>query len=100
MATNEEVVERLDRLAAIMQLAYREQIEASRLAIRSDKVNAAILDGAKKLTPAAKLKAAVIKKTGTGSSTFSERVATLIELGLLEKEGGGKATQYRAAGLI
>lgn len=31
MATNEDVVERLDRLAAIMQLAYRDQIESADL---------------------------------------------------------------------
>jgi hypothetical protein len=100
MPTNEDVIERLDRLAAIMQLAYREQIDASRAAIRSDKVNAAILDSTKKLTPAAKLKATVMKKTGTGSSTFSDRVAALVELGLVEKEGGGKTTAYRVTGLI
>jgi hypothetical protein len=100
MATNEDVIERLDRIVAILQLAHREQIESTRTALRADKANAAILDGAKKLTPAAKLKSAVMKKTGVGASTFSERVAALIELGVLEKEGGGKATQYRATGLI
>lgn len=100
MATNDEVIQRLDRLAAIMQLAYREQIDSARAAIRSDNVNAAILDGAKKVTPAAKLKTSVMKKTNTGSSTFSERVATLIELGLLEKQGAGNTTQYRTTGLV
>jgi len=100
MATNEDVIERLDRLAAIMQLAPRGQIDASRAAIRADKVNAAILDAAKKLTPAAKLKAAVMKKTNAGASTFSERLAALVEAGLVEKQGGGPASQYKATGLI
>lgn len=71
-----------------------------RISIRADKANAAILDGSKKLTPAAKLKTAVMKKTSIGASTFSERVAALIELGLLEKQGAGPATQYKATGLI
>lgn len=100
MATNEDVIERLDRLAAIMQLAFREQIDSASAAIRADKVNAAILDGARRLTPSGKLKAAVMKKTGTGSSTFNERVADLLSVGVLEKQGGGPTTQYRVTGLI
>jgi hypothetical protein len=100
MATNEDVIERLDRLAAIMQLAYREQIDASRAAIRADKVNEAILDGTKKWTAAGTLKTAVTKKTGKGGTTFADRVAELLESGALEKQGGGPTTQYRATGLV
>lgn len=92
--------DQLSTLIALFKLAHREQIDGARAAIRADKVNAAILDGTKKLTPAGKLKTAVMKKTGTGSSTFNERVAELLTLGVLEKQGGGPTTQYRSTGLI
>ena len=98
--STDEVIERLDRLTAITRIAHADAIERTKVKIRSDKVNAAILDGAKKCTPAGKLKAAVTKKTATGATTFTERVADLLEGGLLEKRGGGPTTEYRATGLI
>lgn len=98
--TNGDVIERLDRLATIMQLAFREQIDNASAAVRADKVNAAILDGTKKLTPAATLKTAVMKKTKVGSSTYADRLAALIELGAVEKQGAGRASQYKATGLV
>jgi hypothetical protein len=64
------VVERLDRLTAILQLAHKDALDRARASIRADKVNAAILDGAKKWTAAGKLKAAVMKKTDTGATTL------------------------------
>jgi hypothetical protein len=90
----------LDTLIALFKLAHREEIEAARTAIRADKVHAAILDGAKKWTPAGKLKTAVTKKTGKGGTTFADRVAELLETGALEKQGGGPTTEYRSTGLV
>jgi SepF-like predicted cell division protein (DUF552 family) len=97
---NDEVGKKLDTIISVLRIAHRTEIEAARASIREDKVNAAILDGAKKLTPAGKLRTAVMKKTGTGASTFNARIVELLELGVLEKEGGGPTTQYRATGLI
>jgi hypothetical protein len=98
--STDAVIERLDRLTAITRIAHADAIERAKVKIRSDKVNAAILDGAKKWTPAAKLKTAVTKKTGAGQTTFSARVADLLDGALLEKRGGGATTEYRATGLI
>jgi hypothetical protein len=61
--TNEDIARRLDTIIAILQLAHREEIESARTTIRSDKVKAAILDGAKTWTPAGKLTNAVKAKT-------------------------------------
>jgi Fic family protein len=96
----EEVNKRLDTIIAILQLAHREQIENARTAIRADKVNAAILDAAKKETPAGKLIAAVKLKTKQSRPTITRRIADLIEEGVLEKSGGGPTTAYRATGLV
>ena len=100
MATNEDIVQRLDKLLAIQQLAHREALESARVTIRSDKVNAAILDATTKLPPAGKVVDEVKNKTGQSPATISRRIASLIEQGVVEKQGGGPATQYRSTGLI
>ena len=100
MASNDEILERLDKLVAIQQLVHREALESARTSIRSDKVNAAILDATKKLTPAGKVVAEVERKTRQSPATISRRIAALLEEGVIEKRGGGPATQYRSAGLI
>lgn len=96
----DEVVERLDRLTALMRIAHADAVERTRERIRSDKVNAAILDGAKNWAPAGKLKTTVMRKTGTGATTFRDRVDDLLNGGLLVKRGGGPTTEYKATGLI
>lgn len=97
---DEETRRQLETLIALFKLVHRDEIERARVAIRTDKVNAAILDGSRKFTAAGKLRTAVMKKSGVGSSTFSDRIADLIEMGVLEKQGGGPTTEYRATGLI
>ena len=99
MAT-EDIVDRLDRLLAIQQLVHREALESARASIRSDKVNAAILDATAKLTPAGKVVSDVKKKTGQSPATINRRIASLMELGLVERQGAGPATQYRSTGLV
>jgi Fic family protein len=99
MADN-DIAARLNRIAAILQLAHRDAIESARESIRSDKVNAAILDATAKQSPAGKVMAQVRKKTGQSPATITRRLATLIEQGAVEKHGGGPATQYKSTGLI
>jgi Fic family protein len=98
--TNEDLADRLDKIIAILQLAHRDEIDNARETIRSDKVNAAILDGSRGWTPAGKLTSNVISKTSQSGATINRRINELIAMGVLEKQGGGPATQYRASGLI
>jgi Fic family protein len=100
MATNDDIAAKLDRIAALLQLAHRDAIESARNEIRSDKVNAAILDATTKLTPSGKLVSEVKKKTGQSPATIGRRIASLLEQGAIEKHGAGPATQYRATALI
>ncbi len=100
MAMEEEVVARLDKLIAIHQLVHREALERARTSIRSDKVNAAILDATSKMTPAGTVVAEVKRKTGQSPATINRRIATLMDIGLVERQGGGPATQYRSTGLV
>ncbi len=100
MAVEEEILARLDKLVAIQQLVHREALESARTAIRSDKVNAAILDATVKLTPAGTVVSEVKKKSGQSPATINRRIGTLMELGLVERQGAGPATQYRSTGLV
>lgn len=97
--TDEEVLQRLDRVIALLQMAHADAIEAAHKKIRSDKVYAAILDSTKNWTAAAKVQAAA-KKKGAARSTTSKKVVELLERGLLEKRGGGSTIEYRSTGLV
>jgi hypothetical protein len=61
-----EVIEKLDQIATILRLAHRDAIDRTREAIRSDKVNAAILDGTTQWVGAGKLVKAVRRRRRTG----------------------------------
>jgi Fic family protein len=98
--TNEDIVRRLDTMIAILRLAHREEIEAARATIRADKARVALLDGATDWLAAGKLTSAVKAQTGQSPATINRRISELLELGLLEKQGGGPATHYRSTGLI
>ena len=96
----DEVVAKLDQIAAILRLAHRDAIGRTRATIRSDKVNASILDGSVQWIGAGKLQAAVATKTKAAPRTIRDRIADLLTEGVLEKRGGGPTTEYKATGLI
>src|SRR5437870_5616644 len=98
--TQDAVVERLDRLISVLQLAHADSIARVRAAIRSDKVNAALLDASTTWTAAVKLQTAVARETEASKRTIQERIADLVSRGLLEKRGATRTTEYRASGLI
>jgi Fic family protein len=100
MAAEEEILARLDKLVAIQQLVHRDALERARASIRSDKVNTAILDATAKLTPAGNVLNEVRLKTGQSPATINRRISALMDLGLVERHGGGPATQYRSTGLV
>lgn len=99
MTNNDDIGRKLDAIAAILKLVHRDELDRARERVRSDKVYAAILDGTKGWTSAAKVQAAA-KKKGSARSTTSKKIVELIDLGLLEKQGGGSTTEYRSTGLI
>lgn len=98
--TNEDITDRLDKIIAILQLVHRGAIDDARETLRRDKVNAAILDASRTWAPAGKLTSSVKSKTGQSAATINRRINELIAIGVLEKQGGGPATEYRSSGLI
>ena len=95
----DDIGRKLDAIAAILKLVNHEELGAARQRIRNDKVYATILDSARDWAGAATVQAAAAKK-GSARSTTSRKIVELIELGLLEKQGGGKTIEYRSTGLI
>jgi hypothetical protein len=100
MATNDELNERLDKIAAILKLAHRVEIDGARTAIGADKVNAQILDMTADWVAAGKLKTDVISTTKQSKPTVERRIASLVEQGAVERRGAGPASSYRSTGLI
>ncbi len=100
MSADNEVLQRLDRIIAILQIAHKDEIDRTRNEINADKVDAAILKAAKRETPGGKLVKSVEIKAKQSKRNVQEHVAGLIERGLLEKSGAGPSTTYKATGLI
>ena len=100
MTASEEVVQRLDKLIAIMQIAHKDEIERARTEIVADKIDAAILKATARETSAGKVVKAAASRAKTSERAVQEHVAELVARGLVEKSGGGPATKYRATGLI
>ncbi len=102
MQTIEAVlIERVERLTQVIELALAPQLETARAALRANPVDAAILDsGSNGWKPAAKLLAEVEAKTGKKKSAVHDRIATLSQRGFLEKQGGGPTTEYRSSEVI
>ena len=99
--TTEDIVARLDRTNAILQLAHYGSIVAARERIRSDKTNAAILElAAAETVKAGTLIAAVKEKTGDSKATIGRRIGALVDQGALERIGAGPSTAYKATGLV
>jgi hypothetical protein len=99
--TDSEILERLDKMLAILQLAHYEQIESARQRIRMDGLNAAILDGAsKRISAGGLIKKAEASAGGPSGSTVKRRIAALVDQGALDRSGAGPTTAYEATGLV
>jgi Fic family protein len=97
----QEIVERLDRLMTLLEVALAPQLEQGREAVRKDPVDASILDlTAGKWIPTAKLQMQVEAKTETKDRTIRDHIKVLVERGFLQSQGGGRSTQYRSTGVI
>lgn len=99
--SEQDIIERLDRLIAIQQIAHKDVLDSARSSIRADKVNAAILDvSTTTWVPAAKVQTTVAAKTKAGTRTIQRSIADLIAQGVLEKRGATSKTEYKSTGLI
>lgn len=97
----DEVVRRLDRIAAILELAFREPIEAAREQVRADPVTAAILDLTRdEWVAAGRVKQRASAQTGQSERTVGRRLSTLVDQSFVEAQGQGPSVRYRATGIV
>jgi hypothetical protein len=95
--SEEDVIDRLDTLIALLSLAFYESVQQGINSIRQDPVARAILDSAADdWIRSGTLQANVITQTGSSPRTVQRRLSELSGRQLLATRGGGSATEYRA----
>ena len=100
MNANDEVITRLDRIIALLEIGFDQHIKAVRTQLRSDPVAAAILD----LThedwiSSGTIKRSVSKKSKVSEKTVQRAIATLVSGGALHAKGAGPSLSYRSSGI-
>ena len=100
-AYDAEVIECLELMLGVLQLAHHDAIERAGEYVRSDPVNAAILEAcAEEWTPAGELYDRVQKQTGSAPRTITRRIGDLVTRRALRQRGATKSRAYRATGLV
>lgn len=98
--SDEDILRRLDKMQATLQLAFAPQLEAARTAIREDDVAAEILDATESWIGSRDLQKRVAAKTDVGERSVRDRFTGLIECGILETRGTERKAEFRRTGLI
>jgi hypothetical protein len=96
----EEILRRLDLIQATLQLAFAAPLAEAREAIRSDKVNAAILDLAEDWVPSTALQDQASKKAGVNARAVRDRFPGLVAQRVLEARGSERKMEYRRTGIV
>jgi hypothetical protein len=99
---DDEVLERLDLILGVLQLAHDDAITRAREAVRSDPIRAAILDACADdwVAPAA-IRERVVREAGPcNPRTLQRRLRELVVRRALKERGTTTDKSYRASGLI
>jgi hypothetical protein len=95
------VVERLDSILAVLQLAHHDAIERAAESIRQDPVNTAILEAcADDWVAAGKLSKQVSSEVSISERRVRDRFAALTARRVLRRRGSGSVVEYRSTGLV
>jgi hypothetical protein len=96
-----ELIDRVDRLTQILEVALAPQIEAGRALLRPNEVDAAIFDHtAGTWIATANLQKRVTKATGAKTRSIQNHLSSLVERGFVRKRGGGRSIEFRSVGVI
>lgn len=101
MAADDEVLERLDRIATLLEVGFSEQIERVRADVRKDPVAAAVLDAVSDGWKASgDIKRVVSTSAKVSEKTVQRALAALHDRGAVQARGTGPTTSYRSAGVL
>lgn len=95
-----ELLDRLDLLVGVIQLAYAEEIAVARSKLRGDPVTTAILDQAEDWVSARAIQEGVAAAASVSTRTAQRRMSDLVTMRALAMRGSGRAIEYRSTGLI
>jgi hypothetical protein len=96
-----EVVERLDLMIAILQLAHHDAIEQARKELRADPLTTAVLEACSEdWVRSGDLQKSVAAASGVGERTIRVRLAELVTRRAIARRGAGRNTEYRSMGLV
>ena len=97
----DSIANRLDTIIALLKLAHRDTLAGIRNELLGDDASKALLERTENdAIDAGTLKKEVAKETGESERTIQRRIADLVALGALAKEGAGRNVSYRSTGLI
>lgn len=95
------VLDRLDRILAVLQLAHYDAIQRASSAVRRDPISAAILDVCSDdWVPASEVRTRVSQQTGAAAGTVKTRIAQLIARRALFEHGSTTDRAYRSSNLV
>lgn len=92
--------DRLDRIIALLSLAFANEIESAASGIRSSPVADAILNASEDWIEPGALKATVAKSCNVSDRTVARKVSELTSMGLLVAQGATSNRQLKNAGII
>jgi hypothetical protein len=92
--------DRLDRIIALLSLAFASEIESAAKAVRSSPVADAILNASEEWIEPGALKANVAKSCKVSGRTIERKISELTSMGLLVAQGATSKRQLKNAGII
>lgn len=84
---------------SILRIARGDKIAETRVSIREDKANAAVLDATSDWMAAGKLKTPVVQKSKQSKPTVERRIASLVDQGVPEKRVAEETSRTGRQGL-
>jgi hypothetical protein len=101
LADFDDVVDRLDRMLAILQLAHFEAIQRSSREIRKDPTNDAILEACSDgWVSSAAVRETVRGKTGAQDGTIKKKISELVARRALFERGSTTDRAYKSSNLV
>jgi hypothetical protein len=92
---------KLDLLISLLRIAYHEPIAQERERVMADKVSSAVLAASQReWIEAGELKRLAAAKGKASKPTVERRIAELVDLGALNRNGAGAHVRYRATALF
>jgi hypothetical protein len=98
---DEALIQRIDRITTILRLANAEGLERMSKKLRAEPAKTAILDVVGSTwMPTKRLQDKAVAHANVAARTIRDHLAELVELGVLERRGEARSTEYRNAGVI